>query len=262
MALESNGTTQVLQYADNAAWDAANFTMAFWLYQIAWTSTDGIASHANGSDTTKGWRLMQFGATDQFIWQQLNGTGQYGQTAVGDFPTGAWAHCAVVFDGGGAANADRLKIYKNGTSLTLTFSGTIAATLVDSTNVLSLMYEASGGGVGNIRLANFKWFSASLTAAQVKWEMDHYQPAKELNSSLVLWVPCDNANAIGEDLSDNAFTQSSGTTPTIADGPVGVSYGDDVINRPRNSRRMIDGRQRRNRFRRHSSKPALYQTGW
>ena len=49
----------------------------------------------------------------------------YGYTAGGVFPSNEW-HCGGwTFNGFGSANADRLKIYKNGVDLPLTFSGTV-----------------------------------------------------------------------------------------------------------------------------------------
>lgn len=44
--------------------------------------------------------------------------------------TGVWYHLAVVYDGNGAANADRVKFYKDGAEISsLSFSGTIPSTL-------------------------------------------------------------------------------------------------------------------------------------
>jgi hypothetical protein len=58
--------------------------------------------------------------------------------------TATWHHALFWYDGGGALNADRLKIYWNGATQTLSFSGTIPATL--PTNAASATVGARSGG--------------------------------------------------------------------------------------------------------------------
>ena len=47
---------------------------------------------------------------------------------------GDWHHIAFVFDGSGASNADRAKIYVDGTSLSGSYSGTIPTTIPSITD--------------------------------------------------------------------------------------------------------------------------------
>ena len=47
---------------------------------------------------------------------------------------GDWHHIAFVFDGSGASNSDRAKIYVDGTSVSGTYSGTIPTTIPSITN--------------------------------------------------------------------------------------------------------------------------------
>ena len=49
----------------------------------------------------------------------------YGLSATGLVSADTWYNALVVFDGGGATNADRLKLYINGNPITLTYTGTI-----------------------------------------------------------------------------------------------------------------------------------------
>lgn len=60
-----------------------------------------------------------------------------------------WTHIAVVFDGSGATNADKLKIYFNGTQQTLTYEGTIGTVTTTSTGDLTFgAYSGVNGLVG------------------------------------------------------------------------------------------------------------------
>jgi photosystem II stability/assembly factor-like uncharacterized protein len=55
------------------------------------------------------------------------GGNTYGYTTTQPIYTGDWFHLAMVFDGTGAANSDRLKLYINGQQINLTFNGSIPA---------------------------------------------------------------------------------------------------------------------------------------
>ena len=65
-----------------------------------------------------------------FVANSLTDAGNhFGITTNADLVAGNWYFLVVVYDGNGATNADRLNIYINGTQQTLTFDGTIPATL-------------------------------------------------------------------------------------------------------------------------------------
>lgn len=107
----------------------SQFTVVSWFRQAnAATFYRAILSHAQSGD----------GTNRALIYQTLVASGDsalffgsgvgYGYTATGIFTANEW-HCGGwTFNGAGAANADRAKIYKNGTELSLSFSGTIPAT--------------------------------------------------------------------------------------------------------------------------------------
>jgi len=104
-------------------------------------------------DSNEGWMLKITGNTLQVIMD--SGSDSHGQTASNTFKndtTGAgtgdgWHHLAMVFDGGGADNAAKLKCYKNGTLMTLTYTGTIPTAVDDLAgyNVYIGHYDTQGG---------------------------------------------------------------------------------------------------------------------
>lgn len=88
------------------------------------------------------------------------------------FTTGTWFHLVVVYDGSQSGNANRLKMWLNGVSQTLTFSGTIPATNTSSTDPLyigalnsgSSMIQFMDGLMDEIAIANVAWTSAQVAA--------------------------------------------------------------------------------------------------
>ena len=76
-----------------------------------------------------------------------NGTNAFGYTGA-VLPTGIWHSIAIAFNGGGTANADRLKIFYNGMPETLTFSGTLPATTPTTGNSFAL---------GNVEAGSNAW---------------------------------------------------------------------------------------------------------
>lgn len=127
--------------------------------------------------------------------------------------TGRWVHIAYVYDGAGSGNAGRQKIYINGVNETLTFAGTIPATLGDAgTAVFSLMGGSASGGVGfgDGKVAHFKvWVGTALTAAQAAQEMYSYRPANRTN--LVIWSPFDDGGHAGPAARDYSGNKNHGT---------------------------------------------------
>jgi len=69
-----------------------------------------------------------------------------GGTVAGAITLNTFMHWLYVYDGTGAANADRLKLFLNGTQQTLTFSGTIAATI--GATATPLMYSGNQNSQG------------------------------------------------------------------------------------------------------------------
>lgn len=92
----------------------------------------------------------------------------YSQTRVA-YPTAIWVHIVGVFDGAGASNADRNKVYVNGVQKTCNFSGTIPTSLFQSTanlKINSINNTSSGTG----KIGQVKIWGRALTATEVRNE--------------------------------------------------------------------------------------------
>jgi hypothetical protein len=132
MAIDFDGVNQYVDCGDiNAIDGVAALTVELWLT----TDADQFTVFASKSlaAATDGWLFQTKSLENQKVLFYF-GSGGVIQGVTGDVLTaGALTYLVAVFDGAGATNADRLKIYVNAVSQTLTFTGTIPATVPAST---------------------------------------------------------------------------------------------------------------------------------
>ena len=168
--------------------NVAAFSIEGWANQT--TNTDTEVIFYKVSDASNDITLYTSGGT---MYIDLgNGSDSYATWASysATITSGTWFHWAVVYDGGGVANANRLKLYINGnaTPITLAFTGTIPATTsssLSSNNAqLSTTANPFGGYMDEVRVwsvarsgANInsyynKIISGSTTNLVASWRMD------------------------------------------------------------------------------------------
>ena len=130
---------------------------------------------------------------------------------------GTWFHCACVFNGSGATDADKLKVYINGAEVSLSYNGTLPTT----TNATQ----------GNFRIGdndgwNQEWlgsidevaiFSTNLSSSDISSIYNSGEPADLTSFSPVSWW------RMGEDatfntnwsLPDNGSESNTGTSANM-----------------------------------------------
>jgi hypothetical protein len=125
----------VNDYVDNGSLNALDgattFTIEAWAmrttstlsYPVIFSKSSGLG--AANSINIGGWDLGNPG-----IYARISGANDaFGYNSTDNLlPLNTWAHVAVVYNGAGATNAERLKIYVNGNLVNLTYVGTIPAT--------------------------------------------------------------------------------------------------------------------------------------
>jgi hypothetical protein len=90
----------------------------------------------------------------------------YGYTTT-TLSTNTWYHITVVYDGSGVGNAARLKMYIDGSSDTLTFNGTIPATLTSNLSSVSWKLGTRDTNYAQGRIDESAIFDYSLTSGNV-----------------------------------------------------------------------------------------------
>lgn len=124
-----------------------------------------------------------------------NGSTAYGYINVTNTITlNNWFHYSAVYDGSGVTNADKLKIYINGSNQTLTFSGTIPATspTISASNMMlgsrdTSTQENTDGYIDEVSI-----FDYALTSGQVSTIYNSGQPnnLNDLATPPVHWWRC------------------------------------------------------------------------
>jgi hypothetical protein len=102
---------------------ATNFSISCW-FKTPLNALGGIYTWFGGSS---GWiELNCFPDGSMYaLVTAIVGSAKYGLAPVGTITANTWYNSVMVFDGGGATNADRLKLYINGSLIPLSFVGTI-----------------------------------------------------------------------------------------------------------------------------------------
>lgn len=137
-SLNLDGVDDYVDCGDIPAFDSQTYLSVFAWARI--TTQDGrISSIVHKQDTVtaaKRWSLSPSQPTigdddDILVLLGSDGNNAYGYTSAGILPLNTWTHVGFVFDGTGAANADRLKIYVNGLAASVTYNATIPASTAD-----------------------------------------------------------------------------------------------------------------------------------
>ncbi|MHC4570758.1 MAG: LamG-like jellyroll fold domain-containing protein [Planctomycetota bacterium] len=136
--LSFDGVDDYVDIADDPSLDmTTKLTVALWINQPV-LATDKALTAKWDYQTQGCWAFQTANINSDelmvFIATRLgdNGSGGNGKTTGANMATGSWYHVAFVYDGEGAANADRLKVYVDGQEKTLSFAGTIPSFLQNS----------------------------------------------------------------------------------------------------------------------------------
>lgn len=126
--LTYNGSTDVTTGVNiTAVNNASAVTFSAWINTTAQSAFGGVISKVtSGSDRTG----IITGNLDASVYALLcnAGAAQFGYTGINAITNGAWYHLVMVFDGTLTGNSNRLKLYINAVSQTLTYGDTIGTT--------------------------------------------------------------------------------------------------------------------------------------
>lgn len=164
MGLLFNGTTQYLEGGDLYGAQAA-LSISLWVKP---TTLGASFKQMLGQSTSAGWGVQTSGSVsggDEVLFYTTATT--YGYTTSTAMVAGSWTHVVCVFNGAGAANADRLKVYTDGVNRTLTFAGTVGATIPDVAHNFRIGARADGVRFFDCVMADVALWSVALSADEV-----------------------------------------------------------------------------------------------
>lgn len=130
-AASLNGSTQYMTVAhDSTLQPTDKFSVSFWLKRDGTSPGNIIQKWTTGDNQTFVIRVNGLDVGDVICY--VEGADGYGYTASGKVSSSEFTNGLVVYDGTQTGNADRLKIYINGSQESLTFdASTVPATLTN-----------------------------------------------------------------------------------------------------------------------------------
>ncbi len=166
-SLDFDGSSQYVNVGSiSSLQNATEYSISSWfktplnnLYQVIYSWFDGA----------DGYLQLLLVNDGSFVVYNYRTSNAYGISATGVVSADVWYNATVVFDGSGAANADRLKLYINDTLITLTYTGTIptqTGTMLSSTMWLGASNSPNFWGLEG-KLTELSIFDYSLSASQV-----------------------------------------------------------------------------------------------
>jgi hypothetical protein len=183
MARGTAGTNTQISGTYTSHKGATNFTLAGWVRRSTNTATSHIGW--NEVDTH---RTLMIDLSGVMYFAVDNGSNSFG--SVGNTATG-WNHYAMVFNGSQSGNSNRLAGYINGAAQTLSFSGTIPATI--SSNAGNETFRL-GRSVANAvwstaDFADVAWWNASLNGAEISSLSKGFSADKIRPDNLLAYLP-------------------------------------------------------------------------
>ncbi|MCC7542343.1 MAG: LamG domain-containing protein [Deltaproteobacteria bacterium] len=195
--LSFDGTDDYVSIPDASSLsNAVAFSFDCWFKQDASSGFRCIASH--GPDPASAFVVCM--DTGPVLQVRLSTTTIYGECTAPS--TGVWHHLCVVYQGGGATDADKLQVYVDGVAQVLAFTGTIPATLPDVAQAVELGRWAGPSGYWNGDLNEIAWYAFSLTASEAA---QNYQRRRVIRGLTSLWKLDEGT---GTSIADDAATIS------------------------------------------------------
>ncbi len=207
--------------------DVTQLTVHYSVMQVV-AATNKIHIAECDLTVTQGWEI-QTGAADATRLHFFFGASGFpnGLSPTGTVPQGEMVDICWVYDGTQTGNANRLKLYRNGVAQTLTFTGTIPASIPTHSNSFTLGGYV-GGANGNIKVAGLRVYSVSKTVAEVlSICQQHLFPATvDLTGALAIWPLQEESGTVHYDISGNGrnLTATNITQSTYHATDAGVKY--------------------------------------
>jgi len=146
-----------------------------------------------------------------------------GNYAIGTISDDTWYHAVMVFDGGGAGNSGRLKLYLNDVNITLTYTGTIkSSTHAMPLSTFQIASRFSGIDYFGGNIDEFSIWNTALSAADVTNIYNLGEPTNlAVESGLISWYR----------MGDDSTFSTNWTVPDQIGSNDGTSANMDIYDR-------------------------------
>ena len=221
MGLSFDGIDDKISFGDLAALDAPSaFSVAFWAQPKAGVAVNDSFFSKKPSNTT-GFDIQAGEADATRLSFQIQPGATRGDIA-GAMTADVWQHQMWVYNGGGAANADRLKLWLNGVAQTLSFTGTIPASITDSGTAAVMVANSAINPVlfMPVWMAHLMVWTVALSDDHAASQCRSRRPI--WFSNLLIWTPLDD----GTLAQDYSGSENHGTvTGALSEeSPIGAGF--------------------------------------
>lgn len=161
-SLNFDGTNDYVDVGDLTFTEGASqVSWSTWIKPSVLSGNQCVFCKLDSAGTTRSWGIQTGINSNNTIGISLpttiSDTTTYAHTSNTALSTGNWHHIVVVFDGTQTGNTNRLKIYVNGKNETLTYGGTIPA---------SLQATATNARIG-AATDNARWFPGQIDDVRI-----------------------------------------------------------------------------------------------
>ena len=176
---------------------------------------------------TSGWHVQLNSSAGGDIRLYFPDNTSFGVTASGLISTSALTHFAIVFDGSGSLNTDRLKIYINGSLASLSFTGTIPSSIASHANSFDVGAFNRGGQFFNRSICDVRIYNVAKTAGEITAIYNQSRTGSGTfdSTGLLAAYPCnEESGTTGYDISGNGrhLTLTNITQATFHAADTGV----------------------------------------
>lgn len=216
MALDFDGSNDTVSYGDRTEFDgAAAVTWSWW--QCTDIDPSNRTSLIRQAAAGTGWNMGATSLGRLTVILGITIASAVANSPVDSLVVGQWQHIFVVYDGGQATNALRLRAWIDATEQTMAYTNDSPATLVSAAGANLLAGNTTlpiDGKLGHLKI----WLAALPTL--VRHEMLSYRPTRTAN--LLIWSPYDDDRA-ARNYAGNGF-QGTLSGALAASGPA-VAFG-------------------------------------
>lgn len=164
-----NGTTSYVSIADHYRFDGLTaFTFAGWVYSNTMSGDRALITKWT-TPAVNSFRLIMTGDEVRvYLASSSADTGaNRGTTSAANMSTVAWHHIVIRYDGTGATNADKLRIWIDGVEMVLVFVGTIPTSLPSVATNVEIGRTGAVGAYATDLYGHFALYSTAMDAADI-----------------------------------------------------------------------------------------------
>lgn len=175
-------TNQEITATTPAARNQSKFTFAVWVRRGSGGSFQNLGFLPNGSNW---FGIIHFSDNNIYNAFPPNAWARTSQNITG------WNHYAYVFDGTQTGNTNRIVVYINGTSQTLTFNNNVPSSIVNNSDIenFNIGKDGANGTWSTGDFAELGMWREALTAGEVNSLAKGFSPKKVRPQSLYTYIP-------------------------------------------------------------------------